>query len=46
MTSDDLLSSDGTNIHFSSKSDLWATPQNLFDACDRIFGYLRQGPRP
>ncbi len=27
------------NIHFSSKTDLWATPQELFDRLDREFRF-------
>jgi phage N-6-adenine-methyltransferase len=27
------------NIHFSSKTDLWATPQKFFDDLNREFGF-------
>jgi phage N-6-adenine-methyltransferase len=27
------------NIHFSSKTDLWATPQDLFDRMNQEFGF-------
>src|SRR5262249_28687435 len=27
------------NLHFSSATDDWSTPQDLFDACNRIFGF-------
>ena len=27
------------NIHFSSATDLWSTPQDLFDKLDREFGF-------
>jgi phage N-6-adenine-methyltransferase len=27
------------SVHFSSRTDLWATPQPFFDACHRIFGF-------
>lgn len=26
------------NVHFSSKTDLWATPQDTFDTLDAEFG--------
>lgn len=26
------------NVHFSSKTDLWATPQDTFDALNAEFG--------
>ena len=28
-----------TNVHFSSKTDLWATPQNFFDKLNKEFGF-------
>lgn len=28
-----------TNIHFSSKTDVWATPQDFFDMLDKEFGF-------
>lgn len=28
-----------SHVHFSSKTDLWATPQALFDQLDREFGF-------
>lgn len=27
------------SVHFSSKTDLWATPQDFFDKLDREFGF-------
>jgi phage N-6-adenine-methyltransferase len=27
------------NVHFSSATALWATPQSFFDACNRIFSF-------
>ena len=27
------------NVHFSSKTDLWATPQEFFDKYDKIFNF-------
>ena len=27
------------NVHFSSKTDLWSTPQDLFDRLDAIHGF-------
>src|ERR1041384_6738974 len=27
------------NVHFSSKTDLWATPQSLFDELNAEFGF-------
>lgn len=27
------------NVHFSSKTDIWATPQDFFDALDAEFGF-------
>jgi phage N-6-adenine-methyltransferase len=27
------------DVHFSSATDLWATPQSFFDACNRIFRF-------
>lgn len=28
-----------TNIHFSSKTDLWATPQDFFDKYNQIYNF-------
>ena len=28
------------NVHFSSMTDLWSTPQNLFDKLNRIHGFM------
>jgi len=28
-----------TSVHFSSKTDLWATPQDFFDTLDAEFGF-------
>jgi phage N-6-adenine-methyltransferase len=28
-----------TDVHFSSATDVWATPQPFFDACNRIFQF-------
>ena len=28
-----------TDIHFSSATDLWTTPQSFFDSCNRVFGF-------
>lgn len=28
-----------SNVHFSSESDMWSTPQDLFDALDREFRF-------
>lgn len=28
-----------TSVHFSSKTDLWATPQDTFDALHKEFGF-------
>jgi phage N-6-adenine-methyltransferase len=27
------------DVHFSSQTDLWATPQSFFDSCNRIFHF-------
>lgn len=27
------------SVHFSSKTDLWATPQDFFDKYDKVFGF-------
>lgn len=27
------------NFHFSSKTDLWATPQNFFDKYNAVYGF-------
>lgn len=28
-----------SNVHFSSKTDMWATPQDLFDKLARCFNF-------
>jgi phage N-6-adenine-methyltransferase len=28
-----------SNVHFSSKTDLWATPQELFDKYNALYGF-------
>ena len=27
------------DVHFSSATDLWSTPQEFFDSCDKIFRF-------
>jgi phage N-6-adenine-methyltransferase len=27
------------SVHFSSQTDIWSTPQDLFDSCNAIFGF-------
>ena len=33
------MNDDNMNVHFSSQTDEWATPQNLFDELNREFGF-------
>ena len=35
----DLKGNSVENVHFSSKTDLWATPQEFFDKYDKIFNF-------
>lgn len=39
VTTESGLKGQGRSVHFSSKTDLWATPQSFFDALNVEFGF-------